>query len=154
MANSTVEETIEVDVPVSEAYNQWTQFSSFPHFMSGVKEISQIDDTHNHWVASVGGVTREFDTVITEERPDVRIAWKSVDGKSHAGAVDFHRLSDSKTQVSVQMDWAPEGLVEKAGAAIGIDDRQIKTSLTSFKKYIESQDTEDGAWRGEIKPNN
>lgn len=152
MANSTVEETIEVDVPVSEVYNQWTMFESFPRFMSGIEEITQIDDTHNHWKAKIGGVEREWDAIITEQKPDTRIAWKSADGKSNAGVVDFHRLSDSKTQISLQMDWAPEGIAEKAGAALGFDDRQIKADLANFKKLIEENGFAEGAWRGEVKP--
>ncbi|WP_337062759.1 SRPBCC family protein [Kineococcus sp. G2] len=149
---SSVTESIDVDVPVHTAYNQWTQFESFPQFMSGVEEITQISETRNHWKTKVAGVEREFDTEITEQHPDERVAWKSVDGKDHAGVVTFHRIADDKTKVTVQMDWEAEGLVEKAGAAVGADDRQIKADLKRFKEFIETRGTESGAWRGDVTP--
>ncbi|MCI2237974.1 SRPBCC family protein [Paenibacillus sp. TRM 82003] len=149
---SSVTESIDVDVPVHTAYNQWTQFESFPQFMKGVEEITQITETRNHWKTKVAGVEREFDTEITEQHPDERVAWKSVDGKDHAGVVTFHRIADDKTKVTVQMDWEAEGLVEKAGAAVGADDRQIKADLKRFKEFIETRGAESGAWRGDVTP--
>ncbi|WP_432511420.1 SRPBCC family protein [Kineococcus sp. SYSU DK001] len=149
---SNVTESIDVSVPVRTAYNQWTQFESFPEFMGGVESITQIDETHNHWKTKIAGVEREFDAEITEQHPDERVAWKSVDGKSHAGVVTFHRLSDDETRVTVQLDWDTEGLVEKVGAAIGADDRQIKKDLERFKTFIESRGGETGAWRGDVTP--
>jgi uncharacterized membrane protein len=149
---SSVIETIDVSVPVRTAYNQWTQFESFPEFMGGVESITQTSETLTHWKTKIGGVEREFDAEITEQHPDERVAWKSVDGKEHAGVVTFHRLSDSETKVTVQLDWEPEGLVEKAGAVVGADDRQIKSDLKKFKAFIESRGTETGAWRGDVDP--
>jgi uncharacterized membrane protein len=144
-------ESVDVDVPVSTAYNQWTQFESFPQFMSFVKEITQIDDTHNHWTVNVGGVEREFDAEITEQHPDERIAWNSVSGKDeHAGVVTFHKLSDTTSRVTVQLDWKPEGLAEKAGAVLGFDDRAVKKDLKNFKELIEERGVEEGAWRGDV----
>ena len=148
---SQVIETIDVDVPVTTAYNQWTQFESFPQFLSFVESITQIDDTHNHWVVKVGGVEREFDAEITEQHPDERVAWKSTGGDvSQAGVVTFHKLSESTSRVSVQLDWEPEGLVEKAGALLGIDSASVKGDLKNFKKFIEEHGTEQGAWRGDV----
>lgn len=147
---SQVEESIEVEVPVSTAYNQWTQFEEFPKFMDTVDEIRQLDDTRLHWVVSAGGRREEFDAVITEQIPDTRIAWKSTDGPKHAGVVDFHRLSDDKTQVMVIMDTEAEGLVEKAADAVGLVKRQVRGDLERFKKMIESRGEESGAWRGEV----
>ncbi|WP_432487546.1 SRPBCC family protein [Kineococcus sp. SYSU DK018] len=149
---SSVTESIDVDVPVHTAYNQWTQFESFPNFMSGVESITQVSETRNHWKTKIAGVEREFDTEITEQHPDERVAWKSVDGKEHAGVVTFHRLGDDKTKVTVQMDWEADGLVEKVGAAVGADDRQIKADLKRFKEFIESRGAETGAWRGDVTP--
>lgn len=146
----SVIKTVNVSVPVRTAYNQWTQFETFPQFMGGVESITQTDDTHSHWVTKIGGVTREFDTEITEQHPDERVAWKSTDGKTQAGVVTFHRLSDNETKVTVQIDWETEGIVEKAGALVGVDDRQVHADLERFKKYIESQGHEDGSWRGDI----
>src|SRR3954471_15063539 len=118
---ATVEESIDVAVPVSTAYDQWTQFESFPQFMSGVESIRQLDDRRTHWVTSIAGVRREFDAEITEQHPDERIAWASVGGDTrHAGVVTFHRLGDEDTRVTVQLDWQPEGVVEKVGSAVGV----------------------------------
>ena len=148
---STVEQSIEVAVPVTTAYNQWTQFESFPRFMSGVERIEQTSDTMTHWVTSVDGVTKEFDAKITEQRPDERVAWTSVDGPSQSGVVTFHRLADDRTKVMVQLDFEPEGIMEKLGSAIGSDDRKVKGDLERFKEFIESRGAETGAWRGEVE---
>ena len=149
---SQVQESVDVQVPVRTAYNQWTQFETFPQFMDGVLEITQLDDKRNHWVTKVGGVQREFDTEITEQHPDERVAWKSIGGDTeHAGVVTFHRLSDDETRVMIQIDWQPSGLVEKAGAALGVDDHRVKADAKRFKTFIESRGNETGAWRGEVK---
>ncbi|WP_314149219.1 SRPBCC family protein [uncultured Leifsonia sp.] len=150
---ASVTESVDVAVPVSTAYNQWTQFESFPHFLDEVEEIRQVDDTTNHWRVKIGGAEREFDTVITEQHPDERVAWKSVAGEvEHAGVVTFHRLSDAETRVTVQLDWAPTDALEKIGAAIGMDDHAVKKDLANFKEFIESQGSETGAWRGDVAP--
>lgn len=145
-------ETIDVDVPVGTSYNQWTQFEEFPQFLSFVDSITQIDNTHNHWVVSIAGATREFDTVITEQLPDDRVAWTSTGGEvDHAGVVTFHKLSDTTSRVAVQIDWEPKGFVERAGAALDVPNRVVKGELENFKKFIESRGTEDGAWRGTVE---
>ena len=146
-----VEEAIDVAVPVHTAYNQWTQFESFPNFMSGVESVRQLTDTTNHWVTKIGGVEREFDTEIVDQEPDDRIAWRSVDGKSHAGIVRFTPLDADHTKVKVHFEWAPESFVEKAGAALNLDDAQVKADLRKFKEFIESRGVETGAWRGEVE---
>ena len=148
---ATIEESVEVDVPVRTAYDQWTQFEEFPSFMEGVKEVRQLDDTLLHWVVEHKGQTHEFDAEITEQKPDERVAWKTTDGTSHAGVVTFHRLSDDRSKVMVQMDWAPDGMLETLGAAIGSDDRRVKEDLGRFKELIESRGAESGAWRGEVE---
>src|SRR3712207_5128488 len=148
---STVEKSIDVDVPVRTAYNQWTQFESFPQFMEGVDRIDQTSDTMTHWVTSIGGVEREFDAEITEQHPDERVAWTSIDGEAkHAGVVTFHKISDTTTRVMVQLDWEPQGVVEKVGAAVGVDDHQISADVKRFKQFIESRGAETGAWRGDV----
>lgn len=146
----TVKKDVQVDVPISVAYNQWTQFEDFPAFMSGVKSIKQLDDRRLHWDVSVGGVEREFDAEIVEQTPDERIAWNSTGDKVHAGVVTFHRLSEDTTRVTLQMDWMPEGFVEKAGEILQIDDMQIARDLAEFKRLIESNGFESGQWRGEV----
>jgi uncharacterized membrane protein len=148
---STVTESVDVDVPVRTAYNQWTQFEDFPQFMDGVNEIRQLDATHTHWRTEIGGVKREFDAEITEQLPDERVAWKSTDGEKQAGVVTFHRLDDARTRVTVQMDYEPEGLVEKAGSAMGVVGHRVKGDLHRFKDYIEQRGgVESGAWRGQV----
>ncbi|NCT91401.1 SRPBCC family protein [Cellulomonas sp. APG4] len=146
----TIEQSIDVDVPLSTAYDQWTQFETFPQFMGGVEQITQLSDTLTHWKTSIAGVEREFDAEIVEQHPDERVAWRSTDGKTHAGVVTFHRLSDTTTRVMVQIDWETESLVEKVGAAVGVDDAQVKKDLAKFKEFIESRGVETGAWRGDV----
>ena len=147
---ATVEKSIDVNVPITIAYNQWTQFEEFPRFMGGVEKITQIDDTHLHWEVSIAGIDREFDAEITEQHPDERIAWRSTDGEAHAGVVTFHRVEDAVTRINVQMDWKPKDLLEKVGSLLQIDDIQIGNDLKKFKELIESQGVEDGAWRGDV----
>src|SRR5581483_10618829 len=119
MSMATIEQSIEVAVPVRTAYNQWTQFEEFPSFMDGVKEVRQLDDTHLHWVVTQDGHTEEFDTEISEQIPDERVAWKTTDGTTHAGVVTFHRLDETHCKLMVQMEWQPEGVLETLGAALG-----------------------------------
>jgi uncharacterized membrane protein len=147
---STVTESVDVHVPVRTAYNQWTQFEEFPRFMDGVREIRQLDDTHLHWKTEIGGVKREFDAEITEQIPDERVAWKSIEGEKQAGVVTFHRLDDDHTRVTVQMDFDPQGMVETAGDKLGMVDRRVKGDLKRFREFIEDQGGESGAWRGEV----
>ena len=143
--------TVDVNVPVSTSYNQWTQFEEFPRFLTIVKSITQVDDTHTHWTVNIGGAEREFDTVISEQLPDDRIAWTSTGGEvDHAGVVTFHKLSDTTSRVAVQIDWDPEGLLEKAGAALNVPDNAVQRELDNFKEFIEGRGTEDGAWRGTV----
>jgi uncharacterized membrane protein len=147
---ATIEETIDVEVPVSTAYNQWTQFEEFPEFMEGVESVQQVDDTHLLWTAEIGGKREEWRAEITEQHPDHRVAWRSTDGPTNAGVVTFHRLDDATTRVSVQMDWEPEGAVESAGAALGADSRRVQGDLKRFKEFDERRGAETGAWRGNV----
>lgn len=149
---SQIIETIDVDVPVRTAYNQWTQFESFPHFLDEVESITQTDDTHTHWTVKVAGATREFDAEITEQHPDERVAWNSIGGETeHAGVVTFHKLSDVETRVTVQIDWEPEGLAEKLGSLVGVGSHAVKKDLKNFKEFIETQGGATGSWRGDVK---
>lgn len=150
---STITESVDVKVPVSTAYNQWTQFESFPRFMDGVEEIRQIDDTHTRWRINVAGATREFNATITEQNPDERVAWKSDSGPTHAGVITFHRIDADTTRVTAQMDIDPEGFAEHAADKLGILDRKVKGDMERFKTFIESRGgQETGAWRGDIDP--
>jgi uncharacterized membrane protein len=150
MAMSQIEQSIEVDVPVQTAYNQWTQFEDFPQFMEGVERVDQLDDQRLHWTAEIGGVHREWDARITEQIPDERIAWTSTEGIRNGGVVTFHRLSDARTKIMLQVDYDPEGFVENVGDAIGLTRSRIAEDLMRFKRMMESVGEESGAWRGEI----
>lgn len=147
---STAQESIDVNVPVGTAYNQWTQFESFPEFMGGVDEVRQLDDKHLHWKVSVGGVSREYDAEVTEQTPDQVVAWQATGDTDNAGTVTFERLGDNSTRVNVRLSYETEGLVEKAGDALNVPDRQLKKDLERFKEFIESRGAETGGWRGEI----
>jgi uncharacterized membrane protein len=148
---ASVVESIDVKVPVSTAYNQWTQFEDFPRFMEGVKSVTQTDDTHLHWVAEIAGNEEEWDAEITEQHADERVAWRATSGAENAGVVTFHRIDDETTRVTLQMDVDPEGLVENVGTALGFLDRRVKGDLERFKEFIESRGSETGAWRGEVE---
>jgi uncharacterized membrane protein len=148
---SSVTESIDVRVPVRTAYNQWTQFEEFPRFMEGIERVDQLDDTRLHWVAKVGGKTKEWDAKIVEQTPDQRVAWQATSGAPNAGVVTFHRIDDGTTRVTVQMDIEPEGPIEKLGDAAGVPDRQVKKDLERFKEFVESRGHETGSWRGEVK---
>jgi uncharacterized membrane protein len=153
MGTSTIEQSIEVNVPVETAYNQWTQFEEFPQFMDGVESVTQLDDKHLRWVADVGGEKEEWKAEIVEQKPDERIAWRATEGKGNAGVVTFHKISDGTTRVMLQMDWEPEGMKEKVGSAIGLDSGKVKADLERFKNLIEQRGAESGAWRGEVSNN-
>ena len=148
---SVIEKSIEINVPVRAAYNQWTQFEEFPKFMEGVKQVKQLDDKHLHWKADIGGKEKEWKAEITEQIPDERIAWTSRGGAINAGVVTFHRLSDSKSKVMLQMEYDPQGFVENVGDAIGVVTQRVQGDLERFKQYIENQGQETGAWRGTVK---
>ncbi|MEO5966156.1 MAG: SRPBCC family protein [Candidatus Limnocylindrales bacterium] len=145
-----IEHSIDIGVPVREAYNQWTQFESFPQFMDSVESVSQQGDRRLHWVAEIAGRREEWDAEITEQTPDQRIAWTSTSGDRNAGSVDFHRITDSETRVTLTMDVEPSGLVERVGTALGIPSGQVEGDLKRFKEFIESRGSATGAWRGEV----
>ncbi|WP_432063450.1 SRPBCC family protein [Streptomyces sp. S1] len=150
---STVEKTIDVDVPVRSAYDQWTQFEEFPRFMEGVEEVRQVDDRHCHWRTKVAGVRREFDTEIVDQLPDERVAWRTVGGEvRQKGVVTFQSLDEGHTRVRLAMEVEPEGVVEKTGDALGILDLRVKGDLKRFKGFIEERGQATGGWRGRVSP--
>jgi len=147
---SSLEQSIDVNVPVRTAYDQWTQFEEFPRFMEGVREVRQLDDKRLAWCAEVGGKEKRWEAEITEQIPDARIAWRSRTGANNAGVVTFHRLDDQKTRVMLQLDYDPEGVVENVGDAVGVVSSRVRGDLTRFKDFIEQRGRETGAWRGSI----
>lgn len=149
---SNIKESVDVDVPIRVAYDQWTQFESFPEFMEGVESIKQLSSTTNEWTVEVGGATRKFTTEIAEQEPEMRIAWHTVEGDTgHAGVVTFHKLDDDTTRVNLDMDVEPEGFVEQIGDKLGFISRRVKGDMQRFKEFIESRGTETGAWRGRVE---
>jgi uncharacterized membrane protein len=148
---SQIIESVDVDVPVRVAYDQWTQFEEFPQFMEAVEKVEQLDDTTLRWTAQVAGVTKTWKAKITEQTPDQRIAWTSTEGAENAGVVTFHRLDDRKAKVTLQLDVAPEGPVESVGDALGFVQRGAKDDLKRFKEFVEGRGVATGAWRGEVR---
>jgi uncharacterized membrane protein len=145
-----VHESIEVKVPVSTAYNQWTQFEEFPNFMENVESVTQIDDAHLRWVAEIAGNRNEWEAEIVRQEPDRVVAWKSVDGKGTSGEVKFEPLGSDRTKIDVTISWEPEGLMETLGEKMGADTLGVKRDLENFKELIERRGAETGAWRGEV----
>lgn len=146
-----IEKTVEVDCPVRTVYNQWTQFEEFPRFMSGVKEVTQLDDTHVHWHANIWGVDKEWDAEITEQVPDQRIAWRSTSGDApNAGTVRFEPLGNDRTRVRLALQYEPQGTIENAGDAVGAMSSRVQATMEQFKEFIEKRGVEQGAWRGEV----
>ncbi|MFF4418904.1 SRPBCC family protein [Streptosporangium sp. NPDC001559] len=147
---STIEQSVDVNVPIRTAYNQWTQFETFPEFMEGVESVRQLSDTRTAWAVEIAGVHREFEAEITEQHPDERVAWKSLDGPHQAGVVTFHHLSPETARVTLQMEYEPEGFVETAGDWLQLVRLRVRGDLERFKTFIESRGGESGSWRGEV----
>jgi uncharacterized membrane protein len=150
VAMAAVEKSIDVHVPVSAAYDQWTQFEEFPRFMEGVVSVKQLDDSHVHWIAEIGGEQEEWDAEIVEQEPDRVIAWRSTSGLRNNGRIEFVPIEDG-TRVTVEMEYEPEGLKESAGALLGVDDGQVESDLERFKELVENRELPTGGWRGEIQ---
>jgi uncharacterized membrane protein len=148
---STIEQSIEVNVPVRTAYNQWTQFEDFPQFMEGVEKVIQQDDVTLLWEAEIAGQRRQWQAKIDEQTPDQRIAWHSIEGARQAGVVTFHRIDDNTTKIMLQMEFDPDDFQEKAADALGVVKVRVKRDLERFKTFIESRGRETGAWRGEVE---
>ena len=147
---SVVEKSIEVELPVSTVYNQWTQFEEFPQFMEGVEQVTQLDETRLHWVAEIAGAKREWDAEIVDQEPDQRIAWRSIDGAGNGGIVTFQPTGAAATRVNLQMEFEPEGLAETIGDKLGFVSKQAEGDLKRFKSFMEERGGETGAWRGEV----
>ena len=147
---STTQKSIEIDLPVSPVYNQWTQFEDFPQFMEGVESVTQLDDKRLHWVAEIAGTREEWDAEIVDQEPDRRIAWRAISGTTNDGVVTFESLGANSTRVTLDLDVEAEGLKEKIGEKLGVVSKQAEGDLKRFKEFIESRGAETGAWRGEV----
>ena len=147
---ATIEKSIDVGVPVSVAYDQWTQFEEFPQFMDGIVEVKQLDDTHLRWVADIDGERKEWKAEVVEQEPDRVVAWRSIEGLENSGRVEFEPI-DSGTRVSVAMQYDADGVKESLGALFGIDGRQVANDLESFRELVEAREVPTGAWRGTVE---
>jgi uncharacterized membrane protein len=145
-----LEKSIEVEVPVRTAYNQWTQFEEFPRFMDGVESVTQLENDRLHWVASIAGQTKEWDARITHQVPDQRVAWVSEEGPRQNGSVSFQPRGDDKTEVALRIEYEPENLADTVGDKLGFVTRRVEGDLERFKEFIEARGVETGAWRGSI----
>lgn len=145
-----IEKSIEVKAPLHTTYNQWTQFEEFPMFMEGVKEVQQLDDKRLHWRAEIAGKVKEWDAEIFEQVPDTKIAWRSTSGARNDGIVTFDKRGNDKTRVTLHLDYDPKGATENVGDALGFVSRRVEGDLKRFKEFVESHQSETGAWRGEI----
>ena len=145
-----VEKTVVVDVPLSTVYNQWTQFEEFPQFMGGVEQITQLSDDRLEWVAEVAGVRRQWVAKILEQVPDHKVAWAAVEGATNAGAVTFAAVGPTQTEVHLTMEFEPEGFLETVADKLNFVKNQVEDDLENFKRFIESEGYETGAWRGSI----
>jgi uncharacterized membrane protein len=150
MSTSTIEKAVEVNVPVRTAYNQWTQFETFPQFMEGVEDVRQVTDTQLHWRTKIMGVTREFDAEITDQEPDRRVSWHTTEGPAQGGTVTFQPVNPGTTRVALAMEFEPEGMAEKIADATNMVERRVEADLRRFKEFIEEHGTETGAWRGSV----
>ncbi|MGX5716614.1 SRPBCC family protein [Arthrobacter sp. MAHUQ-56] len=150
--STKVEKRILVNVPVSTAYNQWTQFEEFPHFMGGVKSVTQLSDDRLEWVAEIGGVRRQWEAKILEQVPDRKVAWAATEGATNAGAVEFEDVGGGQTSLQLTLEYEPEGLIEKVGDKLNVVDRQAEADLQRFKEFIEDEGYASGAWRGAVNP--
>lgn len=149
---STIEKSVTVDVPVRTAYDQWTQFESFPQFMEGVESVQQRGDTHLHWHANIAGVDRQWEAEIVDQTPDERISWRATDGTTNHGTVSFASEDGASSRVTLRLEFEPEGIVEKTGDALNVVDRRVAGDLERFKQFIEARGTATGAWRGDVNP--
>lgn len=145
-----VEKSVVVDAPLSTVYNQWTQFEQFPEFMGAVEQVTQLGDDRLEWVAELAGVRRQWVAKILEQVPDTKVAWAAVEGATNAGAVTFSALGPDQTEVHLSMEYEPEGFVETIGEWFKIVETQAEDDLENFKRFIENQGRETGAWRGAI----
>ena len=148
---ASITESIDVQVPVRTAYDQWTQFEEFPQFMEDVQSVEQIDDGILHWVVGAGVKQHAWTAEVTEQRPDELVAWRAIEGRWNAGVVTFDRLAEDETRVILQMEHENEGLMDQLGSALGMDSRRVQGDLGRFKELVEARGDATGAWRGEIQ---
>jgi len=148
--STKVEKSIMVNVPVSTAYNQWTQFEDFPQFMGGITSVTQLSDDRLEWVAEIGGVRRRWEAKVLEQVADQKVSWAATEGATNAGQVTFEDVGGGQTSVHLSLEYEPEGLVEKVGDKLNVIENQAEGDLDRFKAFIEAEGYASGAWRGSV----
>ena len=148
--STKVEKSILVNVPVSVAYNQWTQFEDFPQFMGGITSVTQLSDDRLEWVAEIAGIRRRWEAKVLEQVPDRRVSWAATEGATNAGQVTFEDIGGGQTSVHLSLEYEPEGLVEKVGDKLNVVENQAEGDLDRFKAFIEAEGYASGAWRGSV----
>jgi Polyketide cyclase / dehydrase and lipid transport/Protein of unknown function (DUF2934) len=143
---------MEVNAPLQTVYNQWTRFEEFPRFMDGVDEVRQDGPNRLFWKAKIGGKEKQWEAEITEQVPNTRIAWRSVDGASNRGAITFEELDVLQTRITLTMEYEPEGFFEQAGDALGIPLGQVAEDLNRFREFMENRGSQPDASRGQTEP--
>jgi HSP20 family molecular chaperone IbpA len=130
-----IEQSIEVDVPVTKLYQQMMQFQDYPKFMDSVREVRQKGDAHLQWRGEKGGKETEWESEITEQIPDKVIAWRNTSGPKNIGRATFQVVSDDKSRItlSVDSDEPASGEVGKAAK------QRLERDLQRFKEVLEAE---------------
>lgn len=136
---STIEKSIEINVPEYTAYAQWMKFEEFPQFMEGVKEVTRLDAKRFHWKAEIADQEKEWDTEITEKTADQRLAWTSRGSDIKGWVVTFHQLSNARSKIMLQVEYDPQGVAEHVGDAVGVVSQRVQGDLERFKALIEKR---------------
>lgn len=154
--STNIIESIDVGVPISVAYNQWTEFGAFPSFMKKVENVEAEEETKLTFKAQIFLSHRTWEATILEQIPDERIVWKSKGEKGHVdGAVTFHELGPNLTRILVVLEYYPQGLFEKTGNIWEAQGRRARAELRHFRRHVmtrtilEPDDVE--GWRGVIQ---
>ena len=147
---TTIVRSIDVNVPVRTAYNQWIRFDEFPQFMEGVKQVTQMDANRLHWKAEIAGQENEWVAKIIEQTPDKRIAWTSRDGALHGAMVTFHPLSEAQSKILLRVGRITGRGVANVGEALDALSLREQRDLERFKALIEARDHGIGAWQEQV----
>jgi uncharacterized membrane protein len=148
---SRISDTIGLDVPVSVAYDQWTQFEAFPQFMEGVERVVQLDARTLDWTATIAGRTKHWRAEIVEQVPDRVISWRSTEGARNDGTVRFEPVDAETSRLTVELEVEPDGAIEATGDVLGLVGRRVRGDIERFKAFIESRGEATGAWRGQVE---
>jgi uncharacterized membrane protein len=134
---TSIDGSIEIDVPAATAYEYWTKMEEFPRFIGPIESVRRIDDKRSRWRVNFGFQRQEWTAEITEVIPDKRRAWRAIEGPANAGMVNFHQLSDSQTLMTLHLDYQTHGVLQSLGDEIGVVDRVIQRALDQFKEFVE-----------------